>query len=116
VIVAVILVGVVEVAANQVVDMVAVGDGLMSAVGTMNVVGLVALALVLRGAAVGVGVARRDRMLVHMVSMGVVEVAVMEVVEVPLVAHCRVPAACPMLVIVSLVESVLVHLAPPVVV
>jgi hypothetical protein len=109
VIIAVIPVGVVEVAGDQIVDVVAMGDGLMSAVGAVNVVGLVAIAVVLGRAAVWVGVAHRDRMLVHVVAVGVVEVTVMEVVEVPFVAHRGVPAACPMLVIVSLVESVLVH-------
>ena len=54
-VVAMVTVRMVQVAVDQVVDVVTVRDGFVATTGTMDVVGLMAAALVLGGAAVGIG-------------------------------------------------------------
>jgi hypothetical protein len=82
VIVAVPLVRVVQVAVNEIVDVVPVWDGLVSAAGAVLVVGLVTAAVMIGSAAGGVYVADLDGVLVDVISVGAVQVAVMQVVEV----------------------------------
>lgn len=81
-VVAVVAVGVVEVAVDQIVDVVAVGHGLVSAAGAVDMAVLVTGAPVFRGASGRVRLADLDHVLVHVVSVGVMEVAVVEVVHV----------------------------------
>lgn len=81
-VVAVVPVGVMEVPVDEVVDVVAVGHGLVSAAGAVDVTVLVPGAAVCGGAGGRVALAHLDHVLVHVVAVGVVEVAVVEVVHV----------------------------------
>ena len=74
-VVAMVAVRVVQVAVDQVVDVVTVRDGFVAATGAMDVAGLVAAAFVLGRAAVGVGGRDRDHVLVDVVAMRMVQVA-----------------------------------------
>jgi hypothetical protein len=90
------IVRVVQVAVDQVIDVVAMRHCLVATAGAVNVVGSMA----------GAGVARRtyrrirriagDHMLVDVVAMDVVQVAIMQVVDVVIVLDRRVAAAGPM--------------------
>lgn len=81
-VVAVVPVGVMEVPVDEVVDVVAVGHGLVSTAGAVDVTVLVPGAAVCGGAGGRVALAHLDHVLVHVVAVGVVEVAVVEVVHV----------------------------------
>ncbi len=83
----------VQVAVHQIVDVIAMGHGLMPAAGAMHMPLLVAAAVMGRGAAVRIRLAHLDHMLVHMARMHVVEVAIMQIVHMVAVAHRRVAAA-----------------------
>lgn len=76
-VVAMTIVLVVEMAIDEVVDMVAVRDGLMAAAGAVNVVGGVRCAGMARGASGGVLVAYFKGVLVVVAFVRVVEMAVM---------------------------------------
>ena len=102
-VVAVVPVRVVQVTIHQVVDMVAVRDGLVTAARAVHVVRVVALAGVPGRAARGVLVAHIDRVLVDVTVVVVVQVTVVEVVHVVSVLHGDMPAAGVMLVVVVLV-------------
>lgn len=104
-IVAVSVVRVMEVPIDQVVDMVTVRDGRMTAVGPVNVSRVVPAALVV-GRAVGrVGVVDFQLVLNNLpVRLLVMEVAVVEVVDVTVVLDCRVAAAGAVLVWVVFVS------------
>jgi len=99
VIVAVAVVDMVQAAVYQVVDVVAVGHGFMAAIRAVNVVGGVAGTLAM-GALVGIGGADVDDVLIHVIAMHVVQVAVMEIVDVPVMLDGGVTAIRPMLVAV----------------
>ena len=71
-VVAVVTVRVVEVAIDEVVDVIPVRNGWMPASRTMDVVGIVSRAAVLRGADCGVGGIYVDAVLVDMVPMRMV--------------------------------------------
>src|SRR5438067_13097150 len=94
VVVAVVAGGVVEVAADEIIGVVAVGDRLVAAAGAVDVALHVPAAGVRRGAGVRVGRADRQGVLAHRaVGLGVVQVAVVQVVGVAVVLDGRVPAA-----------------------
>ena len=86
-VVAVAVVHVVEMAVDEVVDMVSVRDRLVAAAGAVHMVRLVAAARVLARAAVRVRGVDVDDMVIDVVAMGVMQVSVVEVVEVPVVHH-----------------------------
>lgn len=108
-VVAVAAVGVVQVAFDQVVHVVAVGHRGVAAAGAVAVVGVVAGAQVL-GRAFG-GVLRVDRQLVFVdvVAVGVVQVAVVQVVHVAVVLDRGVTAVGAVFVLVGLVGVVAAH-------
>jgi len=108
VIVAVVAVGVVEVVTDQVVDVVAVRHGFVSAAGAVLMVGSVTFVDVIR-AAVGIEIAYRQDVLVHMVLMRMVEVAIVDVVDMAFVFDGSVAAIRSVLVVVRFVCSVFVH-------
>jgi len=84
-IVAVAAVGMMQVTVDEIVQVVSVGDRLMTASGAV-LVGPVVRAAGVRGrAARGVRAAHGDRALVHVVAVGAVKVAVMKVIGVPVV-------------------------------
>jgi hypothetical protein len=87
-VVAMIAVRMVQVPVHQIVDMVAVRDRLVSAAGAM-LMG----ALYIRRAAGGIGRVDSDDMLVDVIAMHVVQMAVMQVVDVPFMADSDVTAA-----------------------
>ena len=92
-VVAMVAVRVVQVAVDQVVDVVTVRDGFVAATGAMDVAGLVAAAFVLGRAAVGVGGRDGDHVLVDVVAMRMVQVAVVQVVDMTVMPDGRVAAA-----------------------
>ncbi|EWH01424.1 hypothetical protein Q427_14160 [Halomonas sp. BC04] len=98
-VVAVIPMGMVQMAIHQVVDMVAVGHRLMAAPGTVDMVWVMPLALVARRAAIRVGVTDLDHMLVDMILMGMMQMPIVKVVDMAVVFDSRVAAARAVLVI-----------------
>lgn len=92
--------GVVQVAIDQVVDVVTVGHGFVAAARTVNVAWLMAGAAVRGSASGGIGGAHWDGMLVHMVAVGVVQVAIVQIVDVAVVHDGGVAAARTVLVVV----------------
>jgi hypothetical protein len=113
VVVAVVPVRVVQVPIDQVVGVVAVRDGLVTASGSVPVVGTVAPAIVVGGAVRRVGRIDGELVLVDVLFVRMVQVPVVEVVGVALVPHRRVPAARPVLVRVRLVGYVCHVSLPP---
>lgn len=83
----------VQVAVDQIVDVVSVGHGLMAATGAVDVIGGVGMARMARRAVDRVGGAGFDDMLVEVVAMGRVEMAVVQVIDVAGVADGGVAAA-----------------------
>lgn len=81
-IVAMRIVAAMEMSGNEVVRMVAVGNGFVSAIGAMRVTGGVALARVRARARGGIGCGHLQPMLVDVSVVDVMEVAVVEVVDV----------------------------------
>ncbi|WP_290783870.1 hypothetical protein [Halomonas sp.] len=100
VIVTVIPMGVMEVAIHQVIDVITVGDRLMATPGAVDMVGVMALTLMLRGAAVRIGITDADHVFVDMVLVRVMKMAVMQIVDVAIVLDGGVTAAWTMFVIV----------------
>src|SRR5690606_17335940 len=82
-----------QMAIDQVVDVVPVGHRLVAATRTVNVSGVVSAAGVVRGAARGVSVGDLQAMLVAVIAVGKVEVSVVQVVDVVSVLDRRVAAA-----------------------
>ena len=103
VVVAVASVGMMEVATHQIVEVVAVRHGLVSASGAVLVPCLVRTARVLGSAVSRVRLTDVQAVLIHVVRMGMMEVAVVQVVGVAVVAHCQVTAAFPVDVCVAVV-------------
>jgi hypothetical protein len=87
VVVAVVAVRVVQVAVDQVVDVVAVRHRFVAAAGSMHMTGLVATAPVARCAGGRVGGADLDHMFIDMAFVQVVQVAVVQVVDMVTVAY-----------------------------
>lgn len=92
-VVAVIAMGVVQVAIDQVIDMVAMGNRLMAATRTVDMVGSMAATLVAGGAAVGVLAVGFQCVFIDMIAMHVMQVPIMQVIDMPTVFDCRVTAA-----------------------
>src|SRR5262249_38334747 len=103
VVVTMIAVGVVQVAVDQVVGMVAVGNLLVAAAGAVLVAGVVCPAGGTRRAVRGVGVVHLPPVLLDVRAVEVVQVAAGQVVGMGLVANGRVATAGTVLVIVALV-------------
>ena len=87
VVVAMIAVRMVQMAADQVIDVVAVRHRFVPAAGPMHMTGAMAGTVVLRRAAVRIGGADGDHVLVDMVAMHVVQMAVVQEIDVAFVAH-----------------------------
>ena len=79
--------------AHQIVDVIAVGHGLMAAAGAVHVARLMAAAVVLGGAGSGVAGGNGDGVLVHVAVMRVVQMAAHQIVHMAVVADGRVAAA-----------------------
>jgi hypothetical protein len=113
VIVAVVAVGMVEVAIDEIIDVVAVRDGRMSAAGAMHVAGFVNAAFVPRGASVGVRGRHFDHMLFDLFAVRMMEMPVVKVVDVPLMLDGRVSAIRAVLMTVAFVSFVSGHYRSP---
>lgn len=85
VIVAVIAVWMMQTAIDEIIDMVAMRHGLMTAVGAVPMPRLVAGRVVLGIAAVRIPVGHRDHMLLYAAMLGMFEAAVIEVIDVAIV-------------------------------
>ena len=91
-IVAVFPVRMVQVPLDQIVGVIAVQHGLVSAIGSMNVAGFVCPALVVRRAAILVRRPVGQRVLVDMISMYVVQMTVVKIIGVAVVPNRGVAA------------------------
>jgi len=100
VVVAMAAVGMMQVARDEVVDVVAVRDGLVPAALRVNMFLRVTAAAVRRGADCRVGGADLEDALVHVAFVAVVKVAVVQVVDVVAVLDCEVTAIGAVCVIV----------------
>lgn len=96
VVVAVAVVRMVEMPVHQVVGVIAVGHGLVTAARAVLVTGLVRAAVVIGRTALGIRFVDRDRVLVHVVSMGMMQVAVVQVVHMIAVLDGHMAAPGPM--------------------
>jgi hypothetical protein len=94
-----------EMVADEIVHMVAVGNPGVPAVGAVDMRVVVAAAAVLRRARVRVGDAHLEHVLVDVIAVGMVEMPVVEVVDVSFVLDSDVAAARPVLVRMALMES-----------
>lgn len=91
-VVAVVSMRMVEVAADAVVDVVAVRDRLVAAAGAVNMAGLMTPAAMVRSAAVRIVSRDVDHVLVDMILVRMVEVTIVQILDVAAVAHGRVAA------------------------
>lgn len=80
-VVAVAVMDMMQPAIHQVVDMIAVGHGFVTAIGSMDVVGRMAAALAM-GAVIRIGRIDLQHVLVHVITVHVVQMAVVEIVDV----------------------------------
>ncbi len=108
-IVAVVAVRMVQVAVDEVVHVVAVWHGFVAAARAVLVVGGVGLAVVVRSACVRVLRADLDRMLVVVPLVGVMEVAVVQIVDVAVVFDGSVAAAGAVDMLVILMDYMFGH-------
>ena len=102
------IVRMVQTAVDQIVGMVAVRDGLVTATGTMNVGAGLPI-----GAAIRVLGADCDHVLVDVIAMRVMQVAVVQVIDVSIVTNGSVAAARAMLVGVIGMNLVVVQRSSP---
>jgi len=100
VVAAVVTTGVMQVPVDQVVDVVTVGNGLVTAAGTVLVIGIVAAAHVARGTVVGVRLVDLDAALVHVIAVRPVQVAIVQVADVVAVLDRSVAALGAVIVVV----------------
>ena len=103
VVVAMIAVRMLQMAADQVIDVVAVRHRFVPAAGPMHMTGAMAGTVVLRRAAVRIGGADGDHVLVDMVAMHVVQMAVVQEIDVPVVLDPGVSAVFAVDVLVAVV-------------
>jgi hypothetical protein len=109
VVVAVIVVGVVQVVGDQVVDMVAVRHRLVTAVWTMLVAFWMTSAIMVRRAAIGIGRTHGDDVFVEVVLVRMMKMAVVEIVDVAIVRYRRVTAAWTVLVRMIAMNFMIAH-------
>jgi len=96
----------VQVTVDQIIDVIAVRNRLVTATGPVDVARLVAGAAVFGRAAVRIALRNLDHMLIDMIAVGMVQVAVMQVIDVVTMADGGVAATGPMLVRVVCVMRV----------
>jgi hypothetical protein len=106
VVVAVILVRPVEPSLDEVIDVIAVGHGLVAA---LLAVGVPSPAVSGAGVSSGMLLIDRDHMLIHVVPVRVMQVPVVQVVDVIVVLHRGVPAPGPVLMGVLALVNVVGH-------
>jgi hypothetical protein len=99
-------VGMVQVAGDEVIHVVAVGHFLVAASGPVHMAGIVALAFVGGRAAAGIRCGNLQRALVEMIPVRAVQAPVVQVIDVVAVLDRRVPATFPVNVAVVAVDLV----------
>lgn len=92
-VVAVAAVGVMQVAIDQVIDVVAMRHRLVAATGAMNVAGLMGTAVVIRRATVRVGRGDLNHVLVDMVAVRMMEMPIVQMIHVTRMAYGGMAAA-----------------------
>ena len=108
-VVAVVAMRMVQAPFDDIVHMVAVRNRFVPAAGSVNVRTFMTAILAYRTAAIRIGLADSNHMLVHMVLMRVVQVSVVHVIDMPVVADGSMPAAGSVLVLVIWVDFAIVH-------
>jgi hypothetical protein len=92
-VVAVVTVRVVQMAVHQVIDMVAMRHGLMTAIWSMYMICRVAVTLVSRRAAIRIEVVHRQAVLVDVIAMHMVQVTIVQIVNMAIVLNRRMATA-----------------------
>lgn len=108
-VVAVAAVRVVKVPVDEIIDVVSVWNGFMSAVGPVNMPCFVSAAGMPRSTVGGIRCIHRNRMFVHVIAMGMVEVPVVKVVDVVAMLHCLMATVSAVHMVVVLVFIALLH-------
>ena len=103
VIVAMLAMGVMEMPIDQVIDVIPVGHGLVATIGAMDVGSIMATAGMIGCALLRVGLVDFKSMLVHVVTMRMMQMPVMKVVNVAIVPNGHMTAVGAMLVVMVLV-------------
>jgi predicted ATPase len=103
-IIAVCSVRVMQMAVDQIVHVIAMRHGFVAAAGTVNVIGWMSATVVARRARRGIGCAHWDLVFVHMIAVRMMQVAIVQVVRVPIVLDRGVAAARAVLMIVVSVD------------
>lgn len=112
VVVAVAVVRVMKVAVDQVVDVIAVWHGRVTAVIAMDMGRVMATAVVVGSAGSGVAVVHAEHVFVDVIAMHVMEMAVVEIIDMTIVFDREVAAVAPMFVIMLLVGVAILHVTP----
>jgi hypothetical protein len=86
--------------------MISVWYGLVAAAGSVDVSGLVTITIVMRGALGRIGLIDFKLVLIHAVSVGVMETSVVQIVDVTVVLNGGVTAVGSVLVVVIMVDMV----------
>ena len=103
VIIAMVVVPVMQVVLDQVINMISMWNSLVPAVRTMNVI-LVVSPTVVVGSAVGrIGAAHVNPVLVDMITLNIVQMAVVKIIDMAIVLHRRMTAGRTMSVVVAFV-------------
>jgi hypothetical protein len=105
VVIAVVAVRLVQVAVDQIVDVVAVRNGFMAAAGAVAVGFLMLAAVVAWGASRGVGPVHFEFVLLNTVFTHVMQVAVVQIIDMVIVFDCGMSAILPVLVRVAFVMN-----------
>jgi hypothetical protein len=92
VVVAVVAVRMVQVAAYQIIHVVAVRRALVPAIGAMGVLAAVRFAVMFRRAVVRVRVTYRNEVFVNVIGVDMMQMAIMKIVDMPLMTDLRVAA------------------------
>lgn len=108
-IVAVVTVRVVQMAVDQIIDVVTVGHGLVPAVGTMNMADGMAAAVMRRRAGGGIRAVHFQNVFIDVIAVNVVQVAIVQVIGMAVVPNGRMPAIGTVLVGVVLVLVATLH-------
>lgn len=98
------VVGIVQMAINQIARVVTMGNRFMPTARSMHMVGIMTTALMALSAGVWVDISHFDDMLIHMISMGMVKMPIVEVVDVVEVLDSGVTTVWPMGMIVILMN------------
>ena len=101
------IVGMVQMAVDQIVDVISVGYGFVAAAWTVDVVLVVSTAAVLRGARAWVSGRHLNDMVIDAFAFGMMEMSIVEIVDVVAVLDGHVAAVPPVLVVV--IFAVVIH-------